>query len=377
MADMAEIDSKMAKLMNLKQEWIDNSFPGNIADIMRKELHAIPAGLSDVHKQFFEEIEKELDRGVKIRKAGLGKARLVTIPAQYISKTEEIEYDAELLKSFPSEFLHFFVPALKSPPESAQNVIKQLLRYETGTAGRERQMLPVRNCCNDIPGHIECFKENNGLIHGGIVHTPSYTLVCRAFRFFVWKNLGKFDDLSTDVVAGICEQKDRSGNLINRWSTAERLQEYYSSTSIPLPAFAEQYDMNNLIFRGYYYPQRFIKDVFEQGRQGRRVVESPDDGIPIQGFIYNPPPNFNPAFHQFMRPPTYETAVENALYNQPAYCTDGFPICTPYIKVFSPGPGCQETIVSMIGAYREIRISGRPPQVWYERKAEWYVKTFN
>jgi hypothetical protein len=193
---------------------------------------------------------------------------------------------------------------------------------------------------------------------------------------------GKGEDFSTAVVAGVCEQKDKSGNVISRWSTAERLQEYYSSTSIPLPTFPGRWDLSSGIFRGYYFNKWYYSNecFIEMKKQMKNghccILESPDDGIP-GNIPYNPPANYNANFHHFMRPPTYKTAVENALCDQPAYCSDGFPLCTPYIKVFSPGPNFQKVIVSMIGAFREIRISGRPPQVRYERKAEWYVKTFD
>lgn len=384
--NMEALDATMTKLMNLRQTWIDERFPGNLADEMQKELGDLPAGLSEVHQEFFEQLETELDQGVV--EAG---PQAVIKPQQLpVPDGDAVTYSQEVVESRLSELLRIFNPGLKPAIESMQSAIRESLQAgEAQVSGGEQLILPVRNRCTDIPGHIECFKEHNGLIHGGIIHTSDYTLVCKAYRFFVWRVLDLGERLETDVVAGVCEQKDRTGQIIKRWATAERLQDYYATTSIALPDYSMRIEKPFAggwaeRLSGYCHPDLLAPELFMfvMEHWNDLIVDVPDTHGPAQ-YEYNPPPGppayFNPKFDQFMRPPTYQTAVENALYNQPAYCTEGYPICTQYIKVFSPSPESDITIVAMIGAYREKWVSPGPPPytVRHERKAEWHVKTFS
>ena len=139
-------------------------------------------------------------------------------------------------KGFPADSRNELKSELKSAPAELE-IHKKLvedLEYEVDqgdvplVAERGPQMLPVRNRCTDIPGHVTCFKEHNGLIHGGIIKAPTYTLTCRAFRL-VWmkrkkkKIGGNYYEKREVVVAGVCEQKDSSSGIINTWSTATGL----------------------------------------------------------------------------------------------------------------------------------------------------------
>jgi len=121
--DADAVDEKMALVMNLRQEWIyaDEEDRGDMFEELEEELKSLPAGLSEVQERFFESLKGEVAQG----------------------------------------------RPLEAMPQAVE---------------RGRQMLPVRNQCTDIPGHVTCFKELNGLIHGGLIKAPTYTLTCRAFR---------------------------------------------------------------------------------------------------------------------------------------------------------------------------------------------------
>lgn len=313
--DEDAVDALMTRAVNLKQEWIDTGFPGSIAGRIKKELHALPAGLSGIHRHFLESIRYDVDQG-------------------------EV-HNAEL---------------------------------------EGRSILPVRNCCTDIPGHITCFREHNGLIHGGIRHASGYTLTCRAFRLEYTHTGDKVErNHVVAIVAGVCEQKDGSGKTRFVWSTAQRLKNYYSSTSAELPTSSFRF-IRAGEFIGHYAPLMWPLEVAQaKFRPGTEVKDSGQPaltpGISLRIISFGGSPNMN----MWANPPHYNTAVENVLYNHKPGCTDGFPICTPYITVFAPDPQIKETIVSMVGAFREQYSKGYlpAPHYSYKRNAEWYCKTFS
>jgi len=242
--------------------------------------------------------------------------------------------------------------------------------------GEERRILPPRNFCSDIPGHVTCFKEHNGLIHGGVIKMPNGTLVCRAYRLTYMRRYHgshsyKRDEHREAVAAGVCEKKDSAGKVVERWSTADILplqfvsKGYYSSTSVGLPPPAVQrilYEKDgkrwNMAWFGYYFPS------------GWDGVNGYDNGNPT----YEHWSSLGGAYIWDF-PPAHNTAVESPTYNFQENCTPGFVICSSYLKVFHPDPTSSEAIVCLIGAYRQQ--SQRKTAVnFHNRHAEWYVKTF-
>lgn len=312
------IDEKMALVMNLEQEWRDEEdedYREDLSDELEEELESSPAGLSEVQERFFESVKEEVAKG--------GPLEVVPLAVE-----------------------------------------------------RGRQMLPVRNQCTDIPGHVTCFKELNGLIHGGIIKAPTYTLTCRVFRLIYMRRYHgthkkKRDEIREVVVAGVCEQKDSSGRVINTWSTASGLplkyvdKKYFSSTSISLPPGA----IRNILAEkkgkrwkrdwfGYYFPNGWGWESPDTG--GQPTYEHWGS---LRGeYIWD-------------RHPSGAASVESPFYNPQFSCDEGFVICTPYIKVFHPDPNMKEVIVHMMGAYRHQ--SQRKTAVrFYGRHAQWYCKTF-
>ena len=314
--DMNAIDARMASLMNLRQEWIDKGFPADSRNELKKELKSFPAEL-EIHKKFVEDIEYAVDQG-------------------------EVPLVAE----------------------------------------RGPQMLPVRNRCTDIPGHVTCFKEHNGLIHGGIIKAPTYTLTCRAFRLGYIKRyeekrpfIRKIRKERTEaVVAGVCEQRNQSNKIINPpWSTASKMplkyidKSYYSSVSISLPTPAIRNVLNEKrvgwkrAWFGYYFPN---------GWSVKNTSDMPDTGQPTYAWWKNLKGKYMWDYH-----PSHASCIESAFYNNPEKCSEGFVICTPYIKIFHPDPNMKETVVWMIGAYRHQK-RGKNKVEYYNRSAQWYCKTF-
>jgi hypothetical protein len=375
------IDAKMTTLTNIRQDWIHQNRPNALADKMRSELKSLPANLPEIHKAFFKTFEKDLNRGAE----GQPLPTVVETADSQIATTETIDYSSETPAELPPELARLVYPDGQAvQPQTRQPVSQAVQAESAGILAAGPPSLPVRNRCVDINGHVECFRMNNGLIHGGIIQTPSFFLVCRAFRFFIWKTVGKLfngDEYQTDVVAGICEKRDKQGGLLERWGVDNRSIQVFNNYPLNLPTYAMRYDRTNLkeiVQSGYYYPMRFnpfvSSDFREHFKRGDKVIEVPDYAPP-EYIPYNPPANFNAEFHQFKRSPTYETAVENALYNQPAICSDGFPICTQYIKVFSPSPKMGTVIVSLVSAYREKTLIGTIAT--HNRHASWSVKTFS
>jgi hypothetical protein len=314
------IEEKMASLMNLEQEWRDEEDEDYREDLsddeLEEELKSLPAGLSEIQERFIESLKEEVAQG--------------------------------------------------GPLEVVPQAVE-----------RGPQMLPVRNQCTDIPGHVTCFKELNGLIHGGIIKAPTYSLTCRAFRLvYMYRYHGshkkKRDEIREAVVAGVCEQKDSSGRIINTWSTASGLplnyvdKNYYSSTSISLPPSAiwmtlekkSDHGRWKRAWFGYYFPPDW------------GIISSPDKGRPIYEHWGSLGGNYIWDKH-----PPGAAAVESPFYNQQFSCSEGYVICTPYIKVFHPDPNMKEVIVHMMGAYRH-QSQRRTDLRFYGRDAQWYCKTF-
>jgi F0F1-type ATP synthase membrane subunit b/b' len=73
--------------------------------------------------------------------------------------SDELEEELKSLPAGLSEIQERFIESLKE--EVAQGPLEAVPQ-----AVERGQMLPVRNQCTDIPGHVTCFKELNGLIHG-------------------------------------------------------------------------------------------------------------------------------------------------------------------------------------------------------------------
>jgi len=338
MTNLFETDAGLAELINLKQAWLNSGCPKQEASDLKRKIDSFPVKL-EIHDLFLKNLKKEMETE---RECSLcGKIhKPVSLQFEQIEKDKIIEPPKNFCQALPSE--------------TAQ-ILKSSLSTKVVTD--ERVTLPVRNHGNDIPGHIKVFKEHNGLIHGGIVYKKNYTLVCKAYRYFVYQNTNFID-----VVAGVCEQKNKEGKVINQWSTAPRLQPNYANNSLPFLDIAMLY--NNyagiITMQGFYIPSDWAQHVISKNGH------CPDNGLPLPG-IYNP---IIPAA-SFAKPPGYKIAIENALFNLLPTGGPGTPICTPYIKITAPHPDMKETIVQMVGVYREQFGGGL-----FNWGGEHYFKTF-
>lgn len=269
-----------------------------------------------------------------------------------------------------------------------------------GALSSAAHQLPARNSGTTSAKHVQLFTQNNGLIHGGIITIGSNKLVCRAFRYFKRKAALAASSY-IEVVAGVCEQIDGNGRVVQKWTTAERLPEMYQSTSQSLPTYACRDDHNLGEGEGFYHSVQYasaltqaLKDLRKKATNGKKTftlapIELPDDGQPDPAYyqgqfkaIGQSQLPFSRLFailgHHFSTPPGPDTAVENALYNNRPIGTKGYVINTPYISVFSLGPSVPVVIVSMIGVYREavLHFQGTPIMKRFERKAGWSVRSF-
>lgn len=323
-----EMDVALAELVNLKHHWAASGCPGELAERLIRKIDALPVSL-DIHGEFLKSLKSEM------------------------------EVDREL------------VPATVE-----------------GECGGP--LLPVRNRGRNVQGHVELLDEHNGLIHGGRIYKKDYILECKAYRRFDYRK-NRYNSSNIDVVAGVCEQRRPSGQVMETWSTARRLRENYTAISNAFPEGAFAWTMKagarsrgfsgfklrfkiNLKLKlnlnshtyGFYRSQLSAEDFRKafEGIAGKNApLVLPDNGRP------------DPAIYRsgyFERGPGWDTALENPFFNQQPSCAEGYPVCTPYIRIFAPHPDMDKTVVVMASAYREWLNNSV-----YNREALYEVKTFN
>lgn len=369
---MKSIDETLSDLLNSWQACVDSSLSSEAVRGFRGRLGAMPEGLSYEHRQFVAGLRRRLE--IMIKK-GRRKPASPTFPPG-----EALHPEADL----PG--MEMFLPdgrlderaSARGPGSRGKKGFREklekhkitLLRQEEEFLRARGQKLPLRFSGNDIPGHVVTAKEHDGLVHGGVITTHSYTLTCRAYISLEYQS----KDMVA-VVAGICRQKRPDGGVMGSWCTAQRLERYYTDPTFRLPAGAFISNAQGSHYHGFYIPLRWFVTGALARLDGTKIVIYEDSGVPLHPYIYNPPSHFNPSCHMFMQSPTHESAIENALYmGEHIESSPGFVIDSPYIKVFSPGPDSPRTIVSMVGAHRELHSSRN--HLEYKREARWYVKTF-
>lgn len=220
----------------------------------------------------------------------------------------------------------------------------------------EARMLPVRNNVTDIPGYVTGYKEQNGLVHGGTVNAPGFSITVRAFRM-TWmrryhgSNSRKRDEFREVVVAGVVEKRIPTGQVVERWNSAPhqhmKLVSYshYFNTWVTLPQPSIKIILDegkghrwNRAWEGYYFPAGW----YNGGGQG-------DTGQPT----YAHWPELGGCYF-WDYTPAHATGIESPLYNSYSGGGPGYVICTPYVKVFHADPSSPEVIVSVVGIVRTI-----------------------
>ncbi len=355
-------DLLLAQIMGQFQTWQENGRSQQQGLKLMDQVRQIPEQL-DIHRQLKQSILNELAGTPQQLEYALDTVNTERQPVTAIER--EVTVPKELEQVLTHEEGVRLMAQFGYEAGQEQAFLELLNRPVTGLnrAGRPNSgMLPVRNRGVDIPGHVKLYNQCNGLIHGGTITTPGYTLECKAYRFIKG---------STWVVAGVCEQKDAEGKVIERWSTADHLKEYYSSTSRKLPEYAlfcqrvykplKKFLFKGLcvpILTGYYLPydKNLVVKALNIFNPKPQTVTFPDTGIP------------------FPHPKLDSNSVISPFYNPVQESSFGYPISTPYIKIFSPSPQCRETVVFMISAFgKHLSINGGKQT---ENKCKWDCKTF-
>ena len=221
-------------------------------------------------------------------------------------------------------------------------------------AGEDRTSRPAsppRNRCIPEAGHVDCFDDHAGLIHGAVIRMPASRLTCRAFRqLWMRRYMGRSSRAETRevVVAGVCEQTHPDGRLIRRWSTVDRLPTVHLdrgpwstlAVSPPPPVVrliaADGGRRKSWIFSGYYLPL---------GWSFSTVL---DPTVPAD---FNHWPALG-AVQPWSQAPTGSESVEGPLFDRPVDCTAGYVVCTPYLSILHPHPESAEVRVEMVSARR-------------------------
>ncbi len=213
---------------------------------------------------------------------------------------------------------------------------------------------PPRNQCTEIPGHVKCFEELGGLIHGAEITTPTYTLTCRAFRqlylFRYWGRKKSRAETREVVVAGVCEQRNLQGAILRRWDTLSPIKTHqidrtlWESTATPLPQDVVRLvsqnggKRKNKIFSGYYLPEGWSEVTFKD-------VSVPADYRPFSPLGQKQAWNMTPALGASVESPRFEFQPQ---------CSEGFVVCSAYLKILHPNPQSSEIQVEMVSARRRF-----------------------
>lgn len=270
----------------------------------------------------------------------------------------------------------------------ARRAIRRLVRHggvalavalaaTLATAGAAAGQGPPRNVCKPSEGHVTCFRDRHGLVHGGVVRAEGFSVACRAFRlelfnFLIHKLLPKpvIDVEMELVVAGVCEHVDAAGTVVRRWSTVGGLPlkrisaSHYASISAPLPTIAGG------------SPPNALTDVRAEDAGGPEVAAA---GKPTTLLMHYFPLKGQPPETGVPRDLWNAGAadVESALFAQPIVCDPGFVICSAYLKVRHPHPKTRVIAVDMVGAYRHTSMRNNTQLTNPIRRAEFFHEAFS
>lgn len=373
-----QIDQALTELVDLRWNWLHSGKPSEMGKQVEEKAGKLAAEVPQEYQEFVGSIQNEVRSTPAMSAMSFGPETVVaeaTSPAAVTSDSSVEDLMAALFE-LEGEATESQLARLTALAEKDSATAKESMMKGAG-------QLPVRNAGSTTAKHVQLFTQSNGLVHGGVISIGSSRLVCRAFRFYRSGN-----NHNLDVVAGVCEQMDASGKVVQRWTTAERLTDMYQNTSQPLPAYACRYDGGSTTgwmgfaggqTEGFYHGERFATELMNAIRaltkpnllrpratKGGLPFEVPDTGPHRDYYLKT----------SFSTPPGPDTAVENALYDKLPTASAGYVINTPYLSVFSPSPLLPIVIVSMVGVYREAWMNASQSVTRFERKAGWTVRSF-
>lgn len=364
----AAIERALAGLMALKQRWVLEGGPNALAEELDRRAGELGVTSPDTVRAFADGLRSAVRRPAPVLAPG-------GVPAPPPDPPEVTAAGGvEAAVSVAAQ------PAL---PHLAQ--LAKLYQAEVDLFKKKYPRLPVRNSGADRPGHVRVFTEHGGLVHGGEVRAANFRLVCKAYRFFEHSTTRQ-GVRHTEVVAGVCEQFAPDGRLLATWSTAERLQPRFASTTVALPATASVSTGTGFGYAhsGFYMSARRALDSMAPNPS----VPGTDDGVP-DPFLYT---GRTIAYGKknrlryglrsgFAIPPAPEVSVENPLFLGAAgEASPGFVFNTPYLSVCSLGPDTQDVVVAVLSAYRTAAFGPDPrvtrPAEFARNPGEWHIRLF-
>ena len=374
-AKTAALDSALSELVQLKWTWEYEDRSAQTTRRIEELTRQLESQGAGVYADCAVLLRKSMAGARPLSRMMLAKRKPPNPDAETATPLSPVE---ELVAALPVDFdkvQESDVPSLLARASQAPASTES-------TALEAPVRLPVRNATATDASHVRLFTEYGGLVHGGVISIGKSRLVCRAFSYFRHTSdrplLGPGQTQRVHVVAGVCEQFDPAGKVVQRWSTAEKLQDVYQSTSQALPDQA--WRVRNLLGTGEgFYEAPLTPDATRnlfKTIQGSGYAPIADSGTP-NAKLYSGSDFFGVS-------PGPDSALENALYRGQGSASSGWVINTPYLSVFSPSPQLSTVIVAMVGVYREASWTtrGKPFKKLttrmdrFTRKAQWSVRSF-
>ncbi len=369
MSTATTIEDHLAELAELRHRLDVEGHNEALAASVREAVESLPPDAPEVYRAFGAEVLRSVEaaRGRRSRRP-IVQAEPGKLPGPGEAATV-IGPDGEEAQPGPR--------SLAAAASASTNALSQAYDREVqaiaGLGVRFPQRAPV---VEEVPGHVTRLPEAHGLVHGGIVQARGFRLVVKAYRFFEHTKASTTLSRHVEVVAGVCDRFDDSGKLAATWSTAERLEPWYASTSAALPAPPCVPASGGL--HGFYRPASLLARFLNKEPKLRPLE---DDGLPdplfYTGKVLRDGKRSTYSLTGFREAPFPATSLENALFTADARSSAGFVIDTPYVSVFSLGPGSPAVIVTLPRVFRDATIDSRGAVSQLQRSAGWEVRLFS
>ncbi len=365
------LESSLAALAGLRHR-LDVEGPSEtLLAAVREQVEALPADAPEICRAFGAQVLKGVESAPRARRRPVVEIEPgeIPVPGEDVVAVGPEELEGEEVQLDRGR-------AAAAP--SAPTPISQAYDREVQAIANLGVRLPLRAPAVNIPGHVTPLPETHGLVHGGVIQAHGFRLVVKAFRFQETRKEG-LSYRQVSAVAGVCDRIDDDGKR-STWSTAQRLKQWYASTSAVLPA--PPYALIPGGSHGFYRPAYLMRWLLSNGLKGP-TTPLQDDGLPdplfYTGKVLRVGTASRYSHSAFREAPPPATSLENALFISNAGGNSGFLIDTPYVSVFSLGPDTSSVIVTLPRVFREATTDQNGTITHFVREANpgWEARLFS